>query len=158
MKQRHLILTLAVLVVMVLPAVASAYPFLPKARAEHDTTTVALRSAHRIWRVSDTRIEHMGCRRFNASIELCYVTVGLHYSSDECVPPVDVSALFIIGQASRREYVWRQNKPWEVDPAGAGGCLPEEQSAGEREAEHQLDGEVAKVYREGEETATKAGG
>jgi hypothetical protein len=122
----------AVLATLAVPAVAGAYPFLPKAQAERDTTTVALRSAHRIWRVSDTRIEYMGCRRFNSSIEMCYVTVGLHYSSDECVPPVDVSALFIIGKPNRTEYMWRQNKPWEVDPAGAGGCPyePEPESEG----------------------------
>ena len=101
----------------------------------------------------------MGCKRFDSSIELCYTTVGLHYSADECVPPVEVSALFIIGQASRTEYVWRQNKPWEVDPAGAGGCLPSASEQKENEeAEHQLEAEVAKVYREGEEAAAKAEG
>ena len=119
-------LTAAVLLSLAVPAAAGAYPFLPKAQAERDTTTVALRSAHRIWRVSDTTIEYMGCKRFDTWIVMCYVTVGLHYSSDECVPPVEMSALFIIGQASRTEYVWRRNKPWEVDPASATtGCLPE---------------------------------
>jgi hypothetical protein len=127
---RRIVVAIAVLALLLLPGVAGAHPFLSRAQAEHNTATVALRSAHRIWRVSDTTIEYMGCKRFDTWIVMCYVTVGLHYSIDECVPPVEVSALFIIGAVTRTEYVWRQNKPWEVDPAGTTRCLPEPESEG----------------------------
>jgi hypothetical protein len=115
----------AMLATLALPARASANPWLSKAQAERDTRAIALRSAHRVWRLTDTTVESMHCKRFNAQIVMCYATVGLHYSVDECVPPVEASALFIIGQTSSG-FVWRQNAPWEVDPAGGAPlCEPE---------------------------------
>jgi hypothetical protein len=128
---------LTALIALALPASASAYPFLSKAEAARDTKTVALESAHRIWRLSDTRVEAMNCSRYRPSIVMCYVTVGLHFTTDECTPPVEESAMFVIGKASRSEYLWRQEESWEQQPVTS-----TEAWAGCRQAETQrLEGE-----------------
>lgn len=124
MTRRALIL--ATLLALAIPASAGAYPFLSEHQAEHDAQTVALRSAHRIWRVSDTTIESMSCGRAASWIFVCDVTVGLHYTTSECVPPVEVEARFSIGKVSRTAYLWEQRQPWEVQPVSTTPlCGPE---------------------------------
>lgn len=106
---------------LALPASAGAarHPWLSKAQAERDAETVALRSAHHIWRLSDITVESVLCVRDTRTVFFCGVTVGLHYSADECVPPIEAEARFAIDKVSRTGYVYEMYRPWEIDPVSA---------------------------------------
>jgi hypothetical protein len=112
-------LTLATFV-LAAPTAAQAHPWLSKAHAETAIEQTALGSAHRTWRLSDITTEDKYCKREASWEFVCEVTVGLHYNTDPEVEAVTATAVFLVGEGSQSEWLWRVVQPWEVNPTEGG--------------------------------------